>query len=97
VVSAADDVAGIDSANSPGIEAKGVGEGGIIPPVISFVRNDRECSPVWTALRGSEPGPVFARSVLLTDDAIPSTLRIGEARKDHTPCPQECPHECAKR
>jgi hypothetical protein len=61
-------------------------------------------------------------SVLLTADAIPFALGIGEARqisvpiivlaflchpadstiasdarKDHTPCPQECPRECAKR
>jgi hypothetical protein len=60
-------------------------------------------------------------SALLTAEAIPSALRIGEARqisvpiivlpschpadfaiasdarKDHTPCPEECPHECAKR
>ncbi len=30
--------------------------------VISFVRNDRGCSPVWTALRRPEPGPVVARN-----------------------------------
>jgi hypothetical protein len=28
--------------------------------LISFVRSDRGCSPLWTALRAAGPGPVFA-------------------------------------
>ena len=30
-------------------------------PVISFARSDRECSPVWTALRGPESISMFVR------------------------------------
>jgi len=33
-----------------------------LDPVILFVRTDRECSPVSTAVGRPEPGPVFART-----------------------------------
>jgi hypothetical protein len=36
--------------------------GGGQPPVVSFVRTDRECSPVRTALGQPEPWSMFARS-----------------------------------